>query len=148
MGLFQYIVWESLFSLQWVKQPAPSSPIRWSQCWTGSFKQNNKTTNRIKHKKIPSNEQPLGPPRNNRKLNLRPKNWSDICIFYSKVMFLDFLSKKIFSLLNLNYWCFTKILWKFKKKKWTSGICRKSGSKLPTLQISAYFTFIFTMGKK
>ena len=76
------------------------------------------------------------------------KNWSDLCNFYSKVIFWSFCLRKYFyfSLLNLNYWCFTTILWKF-QKNWTSGTCWKSASKLPILQISAKFAFIFTIGK-
>ena len=68
----------------------------------------------------------------NLKFNLRPKikstvkNWSDLCNFYNKIIFLDFvdfLSEKTFfhfSLLNLNNRCFTTILWKI-QKNWTSG---------------------------
>ena len=83
------------------------------------------------------------------KIKFTAKSWSDLCNFYSKLIFWNFLSKKIFfsfPLLNLNYWCFT-ILWKF-QKNWTSGTSWKSGSKLPTLQISAWFGFIFYYGKK
>ena len=40
-----------------------------------------------------------------------------------------------FALLNLNYWCFTTILWKFQKIEQAELV--KSASKLPTLQISA-----------
>ena len=39
-------------------------------------------------------------------LKVTAKNWSDLCNFYSKVIFWIFLSKKIFfyfSLLNFNY---------------------------------------------
>ena len=81
------------------------------------------------------------------KLNLRLKVGLTYAI--SVVNFLEFLSKKIFfyfPLLNLNYWCFTTILWKF-QKNWTSETSWKSGSKLPTLHISAWFGFVFTMGK-
>ena len=39
-------------------------------------------------------------------------------------------------LLNLNYWCFTTILWKF-QKNWMSWTCWKSVSKFPTQHISA-----------
>ena len=34
------------------------------------------------------------------------------------------------------------------RKNWTSRTCWKSASNLPTLQISALFAFIFTMGKR
>ena len=50
------------------------------------------------------------------KLNLRPKN--GLTCANSLVKWF-FLSEKIFfyfSLLNLNYWCFTTILWKLQKK--------------------------------
>ena len=57
------------------------------------------------------------------KLNLRQK----ICLTYAisfivKWFFGVFVKENIFyfSLLNLNYWCFTTILWKF-QKNWTSG---------------------------
>ena len=80
-------------------------------------------------------------------LNVQPKVGLTYAL-YSKVIFSNFFLRKYFyfSLLNLNYWCFTTILWKF-QKNWTSGTCWKSGSKLPTLQISAWFGFIFTMEK-
>ena len=77
------------------------------------------------------------------------KSWSDLCNFYSKVIFfLNFFLENsfYFSLLNLNLWRFTTMLWKI-QKNWTSGTCWKFGSKLPTLQNSAWFDFIFTMGK-
>ena len=82
------------------------------------------------------------------KLNLRPKISLTYAISIVKWFFGVFVWENIlyFSLLNLNYWCFTTIVWKF-KKNWTSGTCWKSASKLPTLQISAKFTFIFTIGK-
>ena len=96
------------------------------------------------------------------KIKFTIKNWHGLCNFYSKVFFFffffffffvfprrvgsrsggregrDFLSVKIFFifLLNLNYGYFTTILWKL-QKKWTSGTCWKSTSKLPTLQVSA-----------
>ena len=83
------------------------------------------------------------------KINVTAKSWADLCNFCSKEIFWNFVWENIFyfSLLNLNYWCFTTILWKF-QKNWTSGTCWKSGSKLPTLQISTLFGFIFTTGKK
>ena len=82
------------------------------------------------------------------KLNLRPKIGLTYAISIVKWFFGVFVWENIFyfSLLNLNYWCFTTILWKF-QKNWTSRSCWKSASKLPTLQISAKFTFIFTIGK-
>ena len=83
------------------------------------------------------------------KIKFKAKSWSDLCNFYSKVIFFGiFVYENIFyfPLLNLNYWCFTTILWKF-QKNWTSGTSWKFGSKLPTLQISAWFGFIFTMRK-
>ena len=56
------------------------------------------------------------------KIKFTAKNWSDLCNFYSKVIFGRFVLENIFyfSLLNSNYWCFTTILWKFQKKlnKW------------------------------
>ena len=72
------------------------------------------------------------------KIKFMAKNWSDLCNFCSKVIFLIFVYENIFyfSFLNLNYCCFTTILWKF-QKNWTRGISLKSASKLPTLQISA-----------
>ena len=82
------------------------------------------------------------------KLNLRPKIGLTYTISIVKWFFGVFVYENIFyfSLLNLNYWCFTTILWKF-QKNWTNGTCWKSASKLPTLQISAKFAFIFTIGK-
>ena len=82
------------------------------------------------------------------KLNLRPKIGLTYAISIVKWFFGVFVYENIFyfSLLNLNYWCFTTILWKF-QKNWTSGTCWKSASKLPTLQISAKFAFIFSIGK-
>ena len=49
------------------------------------------------------------------KIKFIAKNWSDPCNFYSKVIFWNFCLRKYFyfSLLNLNYWYFTTILWKF-----------------------------------
>ena len=41
------------------------------------------------------------------------KNWPDLCKFYSNFCLRKYF---YFSLLNLNYWCFTTILWKFQKK--------------------------------
>ena len=73
------------------------------------------------------------------KIKFIAENWSDICNFYRTMIVFEFLSKKIFFnflLLNLNYWYFTTILWKF-QKNWTSRTCWKSAPKLPTLQISA-----------
>ena len=72
------------------------------------------------------------------KIKFIAKKWSDLCNFYSKVIFWNFCLSKYFyfALLNLNYWCFTTILWKF-QKNWTSRTCWKSASKLPTQQISA-----------
>ena len=68
------------------------------------------------------------------KIKVTTKNWSDLCNFYSKVIFWDFCLRKyfLFFFAELDYWCFTTILWKF-QKNWTSGTCWKSGSKLPTL---------------
>ena len=50
------------------------------------------------------------------KLNLQPK-FGQTCNFYSKVFFGIFVLGNIFNffLLNLNYWCFTTILWNFRK---------------------------------
>ena len=58
------------------------------------------------------------------KIKFTAKNWSDLCNFCSKVIFFIFVLVNIFyfSLLNLNYWCFTTILWKF-QKNWTSETC-------------------------
>ena len=72
------------------------------------------------------------------KLNLSPKIGLIYAISIVKWFFGIFVLVNIFyfSLLNLNYWCFTTILWKF-QKNWTSESCWKSASKLPTLQISA-----------
>ena len=83
------------------------------------------------------------------KIKFTAKSGSDLCNFYSKVIFWNFCLRKyvLFSLLNLNCWCFITILWNF-QKNWTSGTCWKSGSKLPFLHISAWFGFIFTLGKK
>ena len=46
------------------------------------------------------------------KIKFTAKSWSDLCNFYSKVSFWKFCLRKYvyFSLLNLNYWCFTTIL--------------------------------------
>ena len=88
------------------------------------------------------------------KINFKAKNWSDLCNFYSKVIFclrkccflfiylllllfilfyfiylFIYLFYFIFFFSELNYWCFTTILWLFqkkKKKKWASKICWKS----------------------
>ena len=54
------------------------------------------------------------------KIKFTAKDWSDLCKFYSKVIVFLLVSKKIFfniSLLNLNYWCFTTVMWKFQKFK-------------------------------
>ena len=79
------------------------------------------------------------------KLNLRPNIGPTYAISIVKWFFGIFVWENIFyfSSLNLNFWCFTTILWKF-QKNWT---CWKSGPKLPTLQISACIGFIFIMGK-
>ena len=71
------------------------------------------------------------------KIKFIAKTWSDLCNLV-KWFFGIFVLVNIFyfSLLNLNYWCFTTILWKF-QKNWTSETHWKSASKLPTLQISA-----------
>ena len=55
------------------------------------------------------------------KLNLRWKIGLTYAISIVKWFFEIFVRENIFyfSLLNLNYWCFTTILWKF-QKKWTS----------------------------
>ena len=68
------------------------------------------------------------------KLKLRPKVGLTYAISTVKWFFGIFVWENIFyfSLLNLNYWCFTTILWKF-QKNWTSGTCWNFGSKLPTL---------------
>ena len=72
------------------------------------------------------------------KLYLSPRIGLTYAISIVKWFFEIFVSVNIFyfSLLNLNYWYFTTILWKF-QKNWTCRTCRKSASKLPTLQISA-----------
>ena len=82
------------------------------------------------------------------KFNSRPKISLTYAVSIVKRIFGVYVYVNIFyfSLLNLNYWCFTTILWNF-QKNWTSGTCWKSVFRLPTLQISAYFAFIFTMGK-
>ena len=82
-------------------------------------------------------------------LNLRPKIGLTYAIFIVKGFFEAFVQEDIFyfSLLNFNYWCFTTMLWKF-QKNWTSRTCWNLASKLPALQISALFAFIFTMGKR
>ena len=82
------------------------------------------------------------------KLNLRLKVVLTYAISIVKWFFGNFVWENIFyfPLLNSNFWCFTTILWKF-QKNWTSETSWKSGSKLPTLQISAWFGLIFTMGK-
>ena len=82
------------------------------------------------------------------KLNLWPKIGLTYAISIVKWFLEFFVFEYIFyfSLLNLNYWCFTTIFWKFQKNL-TSGTCWKSASKSPTLQISAKFAFIFPIGK-
>ena len=56
------------------------------------------------------------------KIEVTAKSWFVLC--NSKVIFWSFCLRKYFffyfSLLNLNYWCFTTILWKFQKilNKW------------------------------
>ena len=82
------------------------------------------------------------------KMNLRPKVGLTYAISVVKWFFGIFVLENMFyfSLLTFNDWCSTTILWKF-QKIWTRETCWKSGSKLPTLQISAWFGFIFTMGK-
>ena len=49
------------------------------------------------------------------KIKFTAKNWSDLCNFYSKVIFWIFCLWRYFhfSLLDLNYWCFTTKMWKF-----------------------------------
>ena len=57
-------------------------------------------------------------------LNLRPKVGLTYAISTVKWFFGIFVVGNIFyfSLLNLNNWCFTTILWKF-QKNWTSRTC-------------------------
>ena len=59
-----------------------------------------------------------------RKLNLSPEIGLPYAISIVKWFFGIFVLVNIvyFSLLNLNYWCFTTILWKF-QKNWTSETC-------------------------
>ena len=58
------------------------------------------------------------------KLNLSPEIGLTYAISIVKWFFGIFVLVNIFyfSLLNLNYWCFTTILWKF-QKNWTSETC-------------------------
>ena len=82
------------------------------------------------------------------KIKFTAKIWSDLCIFYIKVIFRNFCLRKYFYFL-----CWIWIIdisqqyCENFRKKWTSGTCWKSGSKSPTLLISAWFALIFTMGK-
>ena len=50
----------------------------------------------------------------NPKIKFTAKKWSDLCNFYSKVNFRNFYLRN-FSLLNLNYWCFTTYCENFRK---------------------------------
>ena len=73
------------------------------------------------------------------KIKFTAINWSYLCNFYSKVIFFFFgifvwKSSYYFSLVNLNYWYFTTILWKFQKNR-TNGTCWKSAIKLPTYRL-------------
>ena len=67
------------------------------------------------------------------KLNLRPKIGLTYVISIVKWFFGFFVSENIFhfSLLDLNYWCFTTTLWKFQKQRQAEHW--KSATKLPTL---------------
>ena len=87
--------------------------------------------------------------------NIYPKNKfmakivSDLCNFYSKVIFcFTFCLRKYFLLLFAEFelLMFPNNIVKL-SKKWTSKTCWKSSLKLPTLQVSALIAFIFTMGK-
>ena len=57
-------------------------------------------------------------------------------LFFFIFFFFFFLFFFFFFLLDLNYCCFTTILWKIQRNR-TSETCWKSVSKLPTLQIPA-----------
>ena len=59
------------------------------------------------------------------KIKFTAKIWSDLCNYltYVKWFVLEFLSENFFfvfyfSLMNLNNWCFGKILWKFTTITW------------------------------
>ena len=81
------------------------------------------------------------------KIKFMAKYWSDLYNFYSKVIFWNFCTRKYFLLFLrfelLMFHNFVKI-----SKNWTSRTLLKIASKLPTLQISAQFAFIFTTGKR
>ena len=83
------------------------------------------------------------------KIKFTVKNWSDLCNFCSKVIFWNFCLRKYFSfsLLNLNYWCFTKILWKF-QKKWSSGTCCNSASQVTYPADFCLISIHYYCGKK
>ena len=51
------------------------------------------------------------------KIKFMAKNWSDLCTFYSKVIFWNFCLRKYFLLFfpEFESLCFTTILWKFQK---------------------------------
>ena len=77
------------------------------------------------------------------KLNLSPKTGLTYSISI-KWCFGIFVLVNIFyfALLNLNYWCFTTILWKF-QKNWTSRTCWKSASSyLPYKFLHNFHSFL------
>ena len=84
------------------------------------------------------------------KIKFIAKNWSDLCNFYGKVIFLNFCISKYFLLFFAEF----KLLMFHNNIVKISEILNKQNLLkicLPTLQItlqiSAYFSFIFTMGK-
>ena len=82
------------------------------------------------------------------KIKVMAKSWSDLCNFYSKVIFRNFCLRKHFLLFLAKFELvmFYNNIVKISKKlnKWNM---LKIWLKLPTLQIYASFGFIFTMGK-
>ena len=84
------------------------------------------------------------------KIRYTVKNQSDLCKFYSKVIFFfKFLSKKVFLtflswiwIIDVSHINIVKISEKINKQN-----LLKTCLQLPALQISALFAFTFTMGK-
>ena len=82
------------------------------------------------------------------KIKVTAKSWSDLCYFYNKVIFWNFCLRKYFLLFFAEFelLTFDNNIVKSSEKlnKWN---LLKIWLQVTTLQISAWFGFIFTMGK-
>ena len=83
------------------------------------------------------------------KLNLVPKIGLTYASSIVKWFFLNFYLRIYFyfSSLNLNYWCFTTILWKI-QKNWTSGTCWKSAPRYLPYRFLHNLHSLLQWGKK